>query len=103
MEEGLDGEDNGGKEMIDFIDRSVRLVEMLAESIPDDSVEDILGDHYGLYMSIKDRKLAKFLLGMMYSEPDSASYILMVMGYLAKHQDLPLQDFPKDFPAGGRR
>ena len=42
----------------------------------------VLGEYYGMYEKINDKDLARFLMGVMYSDSKSTPYILMVMKYL---------------------
>ena len=63
------------------------MIKMDAESIPEDVVRDMLGEHYLLYEKAKEKNedFSRFLLGMLFSfgaAPESIGSALVVMAYL---------------------
>lgn len=63
------------------------MIKMDAESIPEDMIKNMLGEHYYIYEKAKEKNedLSKFLLGMFFvfgGIKESVATSLLVMAYL---------------------
>ena len=67
---------------IEMLCEAVKSIKLAVEGIPVKMDSVVLGEYYGMYEKINDKDLARFLMGVMYSDSKSTPYILMVMKYL---------------------
>ena len=79
------------KDVFKIVDDLTKKVSMIAESIPEEMDEVVMGDLAPVYNKVKkkDKELARFCMGIIYSmqSQDVFTSLSLVMAYLGKEKE----------------